>query len=141
MLTQFAVTIGAWLCLLFASTNLVGFLVRGLFTNPELNRLEIEGHDFAKEAVRQHRRTEQTVNIVALILVVAFLLALDHFWNAGVVLAATMLMVARITDLLWEMKHGSKLQLKEMRHPALWMLNTVLSWASLPALWYALYGM
>jgi hypothetical protein len=141
MLAQFAITFGAWLALLIVSTNLVGFLVRGLFTNPELDRLELEGHDFIKGVVRQHRKTEQTANVVALALVVAFLLALYHFWNVGVAIAAAMLMAARITDVIWELRHASKLRLRDMRQPALWLLNTLLSWMSLPVLWYALYRM
>lgn len=141
MLVQLAITFAAWLVLLFAGTNLAGILVRGFFANGELDRLEVGGHDFIKGIVRQHRKTEQAINIVALMLVVALLITLYHFWNLGVVIAAAMLIAARITDVFWEIRHGRKLRLRDMSQPALWLLNTALSWASLPVLWYALYRM
>jgi hypothetical protein len=141
MLAQFAITFGAWLVLLFVCTNLVGFLVRGLVTDPEMAQLQAEGHDFMKSIMREHRKADHKANIVALILILAFLVALYQFWNAGVVVAALIIMAARIPDLIWEIKHGRKLRLREMTQVALWMLTAVLSWVSLPVLWYALYRM
>ena len=134
MLLQLAATLVAWLVLLVATTNLIGFLVRGLFS-----AFETEGHDFVKGVIRQHRTTEHALNLVALVVVILFFLALYDFWNAGVVLAGIMLMAARLPDLIWEVKHGTKLHLKDVRRPALWRMTTILSWLSLPVLWYALY--
>lgn len=136
MLLQLATTLVTWLVLLFVTTNLIGFLVRGVFS-----AFEAEGDDVLKGVIRQHRTTEHALNLVGLVFVILFFLALYHFWNAGVVAAAMMLMAARLPDLIWEVKHGTKLQLKDARRPALWKITTALSWVSLPLLWYALYRM
>ena len=42
MLVNILITIVFFLILMYASVNLLGLLVRGLFTNPELDKLEKE---------------------------------------------------------------------------------------------------
>ena len=138
MLTQLAITFGAWLVLLYASINLIGLLVRGFFTNPEIDKMAVEGSDFIKKLANEHQSAERKTNITALILLIAFFVALYYFWNIGVVIAALIIMAARIPDLVWEIRHG-RAKIKEM--PAIYMLTLVITLASLPVLWYALYQM
>lgn len=138
MLTQFAITFGAWLVLLYASINIIGFLVRGFFTNPEIEKIAVEGSDFTKKLAQEHQSAEKKTDMVTLVLLVAFLAALYYFWNIGVVAAALIIMAARIPDLVWEIKHGRS-KIKEM--PPIYMLTLVITLASLPVLWYALYQM
>src|SRR3989338_9004641 len=105
MIYQLAITFGAWLVLLYASINLIGLLVRGFFTNPEIDKMAIEGPEFTKKLAQEHQSAEQKTNIVALILIIIFLGALYYFWNIGVVIASLIIMAARIPDLAWEIKH------------------------------------
>ena len=136
MLYQLAITFGAWLVLLFASINIIGFLVRGFFTNPEIDKMAVEGSDFIKKLANEHQDAERKMNITAVIVLVAFFAALYYFWNIGVVIVAAMIMFARIPDLVWEIKHG-RAKIKEM--PSIYMLTLLIDLASLPVLWYAIH--
>lgn len=136
MISQVIITFFGWLALVLVSINLVGMLVRGLVSNPEIDRMATEGHDFVKKLAKEHQEAEKKVNFVALILIIVYLAALFYFWNIGVVIAALMIMLARIPDLLWEMKHG-RAKIKDM--PAIYMLTFLIMLAALPVLWYALY--
>jgi hypothetical protein len=141
MLMELAVTLGAWLILLVVSTNLIGLLVRGFFTNQEMDTLAAEGHDFIKGHVEEYYSAQRKMNVFALVLIMAFVIALYYFWNIGVVVAALIMIASRIPDLIWELKHGRKLRMRDMSRPSLHVLSMILSWASLPVLWYALYRM
>ncbi|MFL6758482.1 MAG: hypothetical protein ACJ8FR_00735 [Sphingomonas sp.] len=120
---------------------MVGFLVRGFFPNPAMQKLAVDSDDFINALAQDHQRSERRMNFVAAALITAFLFALYHFWNIGLVIAAVIIMAARVPDLIWEIKHGSKLRLIDMRRPRFYILSTVLSWVSLPVVWYALYRM
>src|SRR3989344_778696 len=124
MIYQLAITFGAWLVLLYASINLIGLLVRGFFTNPEIDKMAVEGSDFIKKLANEHQSAERKTNITALILLIAFFVALYYFWNIGVVIAALIIMAARIPDLVWEIRHG-RAKIKEM--PAIYMLTLVIT--------------
>ena len=65
-----------------------------------------------------------------------FLGALCYFFGLGVSIVAAILMAARVPDLVWEIKHG-KGNLEGQ--PPIYMVTGLLTWASLPALWYAIY--
>ena len=129
------VTLLAWIVLMVASTNLVGIVVRGLIPNPELDEIASKNVLIASE----HQKAQRTTNIFASILIIAFLSALYYFWNVGLVLAALMLMTARVPDLLWELRNGQKLHLSDMQKPKLSYIATLFSWAALPTIWYAFY--
>lgn len=142
MIIHILVSVGFYLILLYFSINLLGFLVRGLFSNPELNKLKQEGSEFVKQQVKKFERTDKWINIVALVLLVVYFYALFHFWNVGVVLAAVIIMAGRLPDLLWEIKYGRKMTLNNansLTHNALYYTSTFLPWISLPILYYSLY--
>lgn len=136
MISQILITFFSWLALVLVGINLVGMLVRGLISNPEMDKLAAEGHEFVKKLAREHQEAEKKVNYVALLLILIYLGALFYFWNIGVVVAAVMIMIARIPDLLWEMKYG-RAKIKDM--PPIYMLTLLIMLAALPVLWYALY--
>lgn len=110
--------------------------MRGFFTDPEIDKMAVEGHEFTKKLAQERQSAERKTNAVALILIIVFLGALYYFWNIGIVIASLMIMAARIPDLVWEIKHG-RAKIKEM--PKIYMLTLVITFASLPMLWYALY--
>ncbi len=93
---------------MYLSVNLLGLLVRGLFTNPELDRLKQEGHEFIKQEIEKSQRGDKVLNVIALVLIVFYLYALFRFWNLGVLAVAIIIMAGRLPDLLWEIKHGRK---------------------------------
>ena len=123
---------------MYLSVNLLGFFVRGLFSNPELDRLESDGSEFVKHEVKKSQRADKWINIIALILIITYLYLLFHFWNIGVVIVAVIIMVSRFPDLLWEIKHGRKID-KSGPKNALFYISAILTFGALPVLYYSLY--
>lgn len=139
MIIHILISVVFYFILMYISVNLLGFLVRGLFTNPELERLKHEGQEFIKHEVEKSQRADKWINIIALVAIIAYFYALLHFWNIGVVVVAIMLMSSRLSDLLWEIKHGKKTDTKSMPKNASYYITTLLTWGALPALYYYLY--
>ena len=139
MIVQILISIVFYFILIFLSVNLLGFLVRGLFSNPELDRLKSEESDFIKREVEKSQRADGWINIIALILIITYFYLLFHFWNIGVMAVAIILMSVRLPDLLWEIKHGKKIDIKAIPKNALFFIITFLTWGALPALYYFLY--
>lgn len=123
---------------MYLSVNLLGLFVRGLFSNPELDRLGKEGSDFIKEEIKKSKNADKWVNVVALVLIISYLYVLIHFWNIGVMIVAIMLMMSRFPDLLWEIKNGRKID-KTAPKNAWFYISTILTIGALPALYYSLY--
>jgi len=44
---------------MYLSINLLGLFVRGLFTNPELEKLKKEGHDFIKQEIEKDEKANK----------------------------------------------------------------------------------
>jgi hypothetical protein len=78
------------------------------------------------------------ITIISIILAGAYLYALYYFWNALLTVAAVMLMVARLPDLLWEMRTGKKVTPQSRPKGAVYTVTTSLMWLALPLIWYAL---
>ena len=139
MITHILITIVFYFILMLVSTNLLGLFVRGLFVNPAIEKLEAEGHEFIKQEIKKYERTGKWVNITAFLLIVVYLYLTFHFWNIGVTAVAVVLMLARLPDLLWEIKTGKKMTIYSMPHNTFSFITNFLMWASLPALYYFLY--
>lgn len=139
MIIHILISIVFYFILMCLSATLLGLFVRGLFANPELKRLKQEGHEFIKHEAEKSQRANKWINITALILIVAYLYLLFHFWNIGVMAAAIIIMVGRLPDLLWEIKHGKKTDLKSMKKNAIFFITSLLPWVALPVLYYSLY--
>jgi Flp pilus assembly protein TadB len=138
MISQLAITFVGWLALVLAGMNLVGMLVRGLVLVADVeDQISKRDATFKKVAGEIYNaKTERKVNLVALVLVIVYLIALAYFWNIGVTIAAAIIMVARVPDLLWEMKYGRQ-NIKRM--PIMYSLTTLIMIAAFPVLWYSLY--
>src|SRR3989344_1413422 len=128
MITQFAITFGAWLVLLWASINLMGMLVRELTLISEMKKVLAKGSPtFRKVAAEFYKPSEEKrTNVIAFILIIVFLGVLYYLWNIGVVIAAVLIMAARIPDLLWEIKHGGVGGSKEVQADALSRSNAMI---------------
>lgn len=128
-----------WVILMLVGTNLTGFIVRGIVPPPaareEKNRMT---HPFVQEMMDQHRRANVGVTILFAALSLVYLYALLRFWNIGVVAAAVMLMLARLPDLLWEIRTGQKVTTRFAPKGSGGILAKLMSWGALPVLWLAL---
>lgn len=139
MIFHILISVVFYFVLMYLSVNLLGLFVRGLFSNSELDRLKSEGSDFIKSEIKKSQRADMWINIIALILIVIYLYLLFHFWNIGVMAVAITLMAVRLPDLLWEIKHGKKIDTKLLPKNALFFITTFLTWGMLPVLYYFLY--
>jgi len=129
---------------MYLSINLLGLLVRGLFTNPELDKLKAETkHDFIEEEIKKTERADKWLNLIALLGIIGYLYATFHFWNIGVTAVAIVIMLMRLPALLWEIKTGQELNrvtsALSMPKNALHYITLFLTIAALPALYYFLY--
>lgn len=125
--------------LMYLSTNLLGLFIRSIFSNPELDRLKQVGHELIKREVEKSQRAEKWVNITALIFIIVYFYLLFYFWNIGVVVAAIIIMAGRLPDLLWEIKHGKRVNPQLMGKNALYYLISFLPWLALSVLYFSLY--
>jgi Flp pilus assembly protein TadB len=138
MIINVLLSIVFYFILIYLSVNLLGFFVRGFFSNPEFNKLESEGSDFVKNEIKKSKSADKWINVVALVLIIAYLYLLFHFWNIGVMAVAIILMATRLPDLLWEIKHGRKID-KSAPKNVLSYITTLLTWGMLPVLYYFVY--
>ena len=139
MIIHIIISLGFYLVLMLLSVNLLGLLVRGLFTDPELERLKKEGHEFIKQEVEKSQHADKWVNVIALILILIYFYLLFFIWNSGVVAAAIVIMIGRLPDLLWEIKHGRRLDPNIMKKTAMYYLTSFLPWLAIPILYFSLY--
>jgi hypothetical protein len=141
MIIHILITIGFFLVLMYLSVNLLGFLVRGLFTNPELDKLKQDKntHEFIKKEIEKSQHADIWINIIALVLNIAFFYLLFRIWNIGVAAVAVIIMAGRLPDLIWDIKHGRRTDPNLMKKNFLYYASAFLPWLGLPVLYYSLY--
>ena len=103
-------TIVAWFIIMLISVNLLGYVVRGLLWSPTSMEEEVAKIVF-KDMPNREPMTPTfnfVMTLVAFVFTVAWFFALYHFWNIGLAAAAGIIMLSRLPDLLWEIKHGVK---------------------------------
>jgi hypothetical protein len=143
MIIHILISIIFYFILMYLSINLLGLLVRGFFTNPDLEKLKTEGHEFIKQEIKKSERADKWLNLIAFLAIIGYLYTTFHFWNIGVTVVAVVLMLVRLPDLLWEIKTGQELNrvasALSMPRNALHYVTTFLTIAALPLLYYFLY--
>jgi len=135
-------TIVGWALLMFVSTNLVGFVVRGFFPNPEIARIikkEERSSPLRKEA-QGLAYANIAITILFVVISIFFLYALNRYINIWALIAALMLMISRIPDLLWEICYGREKALKHPPTGGIYFITTLIDWAALPVVFWALYS-
>lgn len=124
---------------MYLSVNFLGFLMRGLFSNPELDRLEKEENDFIKNEIKKDKHINKIINIIAIILLVIYLFLLFKLGNIGVLLAGFVIMIGRSPDLLWEIKNGKKFNSNLVKKDLWFYISAFLPWLAIPILYFSLY--
>ncbi|MDB5715279.1 MAG: hypothetical protein JWO15_2676 [Sphingomonadales bacterium] len=140
MIIALGTTLIGWLVILFVSTNLVGFFWRSLYEYPQALPRPRTSEDNVAPLITGIKKRPK-INVFALGLTIVFISLLYHFWNIGVASVAILLMAGRLPDLHWEIMHDRKLEKFDMNRPRFYRINTVVTWATLPLLWFALYRM
>jgi len=146
VLVELGKTLIAWLVLTFVSVNLLGFFLRGVAANSELEIASGDMHHIIKLEARRMIIANRAVNVIALSAIILFVYAMWHFWNIGIALCVMLMMGCRIPDLIWEMNNGKRLEMAEMHKPIMHKpifstLATLITWMTLPFLWYSINKM
>lgn len=130
----------AWVILMLVSSNLLGFIARGLLWAPPPVDLppDSPAHEILSGASKRMSAGNAVITLISIIVAVAYLYALFYFWNALLVVAAVLLMVSRLPDLLWEIRTGKKVTPQSRPKGASYTVITILMWVTLPLIWYAL---
>lgn len=131
---QLVIAVASWLAIMFVSINLIGIWVGGITKNSKLEEIAASNQVLTSEV----RKSQRMQLVFATTLIISFLGILYYFWNVGLVIAALMLMVSRVPDVIWEIKTGKALALEDMKKPKFFLLATLLSWASMPVVWYSI---
>lgn len=144
IIVHILISIVFYFVLMWLSINLLGLLVRGLFTNTELDKLKSETkHDFIKEEIEKSERADKWINLIAFLGIIGYLYATFHFGNIGITAVAIVLMIVRLPDLIWEIKTGQQhnrvASALSMPKNALHYITSFFTFAALPALYYFLY--
>lgn len=132
--------IASWFVLAFIGKNLIGFIVRNLFTDPVMEKVAHDYPDFFKQEATKFYRAGFMISFVSAILVVVFFYLLLHFLHPGFAVAVAMLMVGGIPDLVWEIRHGQKFDRKNPPKGVIYFISGLLLWGALPVLFWAFYS-
>ena len=127
-----------WVILMLVGTNLIGMVVGGLVPASGMAETEAGINPTLSHEVARHKRVNVGMTLFFVVLVVLYLFLLMRLWNLKVLAAAVMLMLARIPDQLWEIRTGQKVTLVTAPRDVVSVVTTVMMWAALPLLWFAL---
>ncbi len=123
---------------MYLSINLLGLFIRGLFYNPELDKIkENTKLDFLKKEIEKYQRADIWATITALILNLIFFYLLVHFWNIRVVIVAIIIMISRLDGLLWDIKYGKKTNPEEIKKTPWYYISAFLPFVAFIVLYFA----
>ena len=126
-----------WVILMLVGTNVLGIVVRSLTQSVQKRK---NSEPFLIDLANDNRRGLNIMRIISFIICIGYFLILYYFWNIGVVIAAVLMMLARLPDLLNEIETGIKLKFGTIPPKTPWdWYFFILFWGSLPVLWYSLY--
>jgi hypothetical protein len=125
--------IAGYFILMFAGTNLLGIVVRGL--RPTFKK-DSDGNLVSIVDTSSSGSVIMTILFSAIS--IAYFFALYHYWNIGIMTAGLILMFSRLPDLLFEMKNGVKINATNMPKKTIDVVLNILSLLALPLIWYSL---
>jgi hypothetical protein len=128
----------AWFLLMFIGTNIIGFIVRGLVEMLAIKKLEDDTPTVVRGEATAYNRFNRTLTVLFIVIGAAYICVLYWVWNIGVAAAALILMITRIPDLLREIRTRQKITLLSMPRTPFDFVLTIIDWAMLPLLWFAL---
>lgn len=129
----------AWIVMSLIGTNLIGFFVRPLADSPRFvgGAADLESSGFVREEYRRTLIGGLILTCLELLMIVAYLFALFHFWNAWLALAGLILMIQRIPDLIWEIRTGLRVSRTIFPKGPVYLIARALWWGSLLLIWYS----
>ncbi len=127
--------------LLYVTINLTGMVVRGFFRNATLEKLKNDekAHSFIKTEIDRNNRVDDAITVVFAIISISYLYLLYRFFSFGVVVAVLIIVVARVPDLVWEIKNGRKVTRSDGPKGGIHSITGIMGAISLLLLWWLLY--
>jgi hypothetical protein len=133
--------LAGWFILMLITTNLIGMFVRGFFPD-NTEELRKDLHPTLHKELDKNKRANNGVTIISFIFIIAFLYLLFVLMNYMAVIAALLLMIGRIPDLVWEINHGGKKITKNYKPKgALYNLTGLMDWVAYPVLVWSIYNL
>ena len=117
---------------MFIGTNLVGMVVRGLVEGSPVREFEKSPFPPIREEATWYKRTNIGMTLFFALLSILYFWLLLRFWNIGVSVAAAMLMLARLPDLLWEIRTGQKISRRGTPTGVVAIVSTLMMWGCAP---------
>lgn len=103
-----------------------------------MDKLAKEGSDFIKKEAIRYKKVDKITTLLALLIFVVFYYLLFSFFNTGVVISVVMIMVGRLPDLIWDIKHGKKTEPSLMKHDFWYYLSALMPFLAFPVFYYSL---
>lgn len=129
-----------WFVLMLISTNLIGMFVRGFFPDGT-EALRKDLHPALHKELDKNKRANIAVTVLSFVFIAVFLYLLFAFVNIWAVVAALLLMLGRIPDLVWEIKHGRKVTKTNKPEGVLYALTGLMDWVAMPVLIWSIYSL
>lgn len=133
----FLYTIGFYFILLILSTNIVGFIVNGLY-DPIL---DVKNEMSAERLIEQSKMDNTGLKPLAYIFLILgslYLFSIYYYFNIGLALIALSFMLIRIPDVRFEIRTNTKINKKNMPKNVLNTITTLIYWLLLPAIYLSL---
>lgn len=124
-------TIAAYFVIAFLSTNLLGLFIRGII--PSIQKDSIG--NLVEVDIKSTRSI--LITILSLVIIITYILLLCKYFNHGIALAAIIMMISRLPDLLAEMKTGDKKAYKKISKTPIGIITTAMAWSILPLIYYS----
>ena len=124
-------TVIAYLIISLLSTNLLGLFVRGIIPSSL--------KDFNGELIEiDNKLTRSCHPVLSLLSILIYLFFLFEYFNFLMTLASIIIMIARLPDLLMEMKTGDKNAYKTESKKPIGILTSIMAWGCFPLIYYSL---
>jgi hypothetical protein len=127
LILSFIYTVICYFVLMLISTNLIGIILEGLFHSVAKNKI-----------ILNNSRLNKTL-LFTFLFALLYLLLLYYYWNLGLMISATILMICRIPDKIIEIKTGEKTTYSNMQKKPIDYFTTILMWLVIPLIWYSIY--
>lgn len=126
-----------YLIYLFIGSNLIGFIIRSLYSKPEKDLIS-DSDEYVKRMWNKYKLINLRIFVLSFFITVIIFTSLIYFVNWEISIALALIMLSRIQDLLFEIRTEKSFNLKEYPNGFLSNISNVLGWASLPIIYYAI---
>lgn len=138
MLVLLFKTILAFLVLSIAGATLIGMIIRSFALTFFASVDNATNESVIDKMIRQNKISSGISLVISIALTIGSLILLNNKFSFYLVIAAIILMICRIPDVIHELKTGEKFSLKKMPRSAFQIILSIIPWLTIPLIWYGL---